>query len=84
MYARDLDKILKNSQGVYLFDSHPGALSYIFKCYNEDKWYIIFLDILRIIDLSFNHLFAIADEELTNSGMLDATAKEVIAQGVAR
>ncbi len=39
---------------------------------------------VRIIDLSFDHLFAIADEELTNSGMLDATAKEVIAQGVAR
>ena len=41
------------------------------------------LFILRIIDLSFDHLFAIADEELTNSGMLDAAAKEVIAQGVA-
>ena len=31
-------KYLKKSQGVYLFDSHPGALSYIFKCYNKDKW----------------------------------------------
>ena len=78
-------KYLKKSQGVYLFDSHPGALSYIFKCYNEDKWYThIFINSFLIIALSFDHLFAIADEELTNSGMLDATAKEVIAQGIAR
>ena len=44
----------------------------------------VYIHNVRIIDLSFDHLFAIADEELTNSGMLDATAKEVIAQGIAR